>query len=65
MSTFRTLALTAAATGAFALVARALKPKAPFPPPRRLPPPAPGSFDPLELPKPQQDAILRELGDMA
>ncbi len=64
MTTARTLLLTVAATGAFALVARALKPKAPFPPPRRLPPPAVGSFDPLELPKPQQDALLSELGGM-
>ncbi len=64
MSMFRTLALTAAATGAFALALRAIRPKAPFPPPRRLSPPAAGSFDPLELPKPQQDALMSELGEM-
>jgi hypothetical protein len=64
MRIVRTLALTAVATGAFALVARALKPRPDFPPPRRLPPPPADSFDPLELPKPQQDALLSELGDL-
>jgi hypothetical protein len=64
MRLVRQLLTIAAAAGATYLAARALRPATPFPPPRRLPPPAPGSFDPLELPKADQDAILGELGTM-